>query len=111
MRAKKSETVQWNFLILRRLLIQLVNWDLMNILEYTMSIQLSILMNGSPTKHFKMSKGFKQEILYHFSRMFIKAKEAGIVKGVEVHDLNSTHLEFADDIILCCSAKWRWKKT
>nr|GEW69551.1 putative RNA-directed DNA polymerase, eukaryota, reverse transcriptase zinc-binding domain protein [Tanacetum cinerariifolium] len=58
----------------------------------------SVLVNGSPTKEFKIQKGFHQAL--HISLQ--EAKLTNIFKGVEVgHDkVGISHLQFADEALI-----------
>ncbi|KAK2656098.1 hypothetical protein Ddye_009150 [Dipteronia dyeriana] len=73
---------------------------------------LSVLVNGSPTRQFKIEKGLKQgnplsPFLFNvavecLSALFKKAKSKGLMKGVifGMEVIHVSHLQFADDIIL-----------
>ncbi|XP_071713639.1 uncharacterized protein [Rutidosis leptorrhynchoides] len=96
------------------------NW----ILSCLNSASVSILINGSPTKEFRLERGVRQgDPLSPF--LFIlaaeglniltkSAHERGYFKGVEVGKdrVNITHLQYADDTMFFenwSKGKWRWR--
>ena len=77
---------------------------------------ISIIINGSPSKPFKMGRGLRQgdplspfrfvlmaEVL---NKMLMKALALGQIKGLRVGaaDVLISHLQFADDTLLFCEA-------
>ena len=76
-----------------------------------------ILMNGSPTVPFKMERGLTQGnplclflfvlIAVVLNCLLIRAKEIGIMEGVEVRrdKIDVSHLQCADDMLIFCPAK------
>ncbi|KAL9672560.1 hypothetical protein QQ045_028811 [Rhodiola kirilowii] len=85
--------------------------------------KLAVLINGSPTKEFSMERGLRQgDPLSPFlfliaaeglSRMLSKAKELGILRGVEwvKEGERMNHLQYADDTIIFCDAEMEEIKT
>ncbi|KAL4309232.1 hypothetical protein GQ457_01G010870 [Hibiscus cannabinus] len=82
------------------------------ILEYVSTAKVSILINGSPSKEFKMLKGLRQgDPISHFlfiavteamHLLFKKAEEGMLIEGIKylVPHESISHLQFADDTIL-----------
>ena len=81
------------------------------------SASISILINGSPTKPFKMERGLRQgdplspflfvlmaEVLH---RMLLKAVNLGLIRGLLVGKdrIQLSHLQFADDTLIFCEAE------
>ena len=79
--------------------------------------RMSILVNGTPCKPFKMERGLRQgdplspflfvimaEVL---NKMLLKAEALGFFKGLEVGvgQVKITHLQFADDTLIFCEPK------
>ncbi|KAK8984569.1 hypothetical protein V6N11_047790 [Hibiscus sabdariffa] len=76
--------------------------------------QITVLVNGSPTERFKISKGLRQgcplsTLLFNIvgellNLMLLKAVSIGLFEGFEVGQGDSTvsisHLQFADDLII-----------
>jgi len=84
--------------------------------------RVSILINGTPSKPFKMCRGLRQgdplspylfvimaEVL---NRMLTKAVEQGFFKGIQVgfQSVSLSHLQFADDTLLFCEPKLEYLK-
>ncbi|KAK3199092.1 hypothetical protein Dsin_022507 [Dipteronia sinensis] len=73
---------------------------------------MSVLINGCPTKEFKISRGLRQgdplsPFLFNIaaeglSYMFQRAAEANMLRGEDFSDNGThvTHLQFADDTVL-----------
>jgi len=81
------------------------------------SASMSILINGKPSKPFKMGRGLRQgdplspflfvlmgEVL---NKMVQRAAELNMIKGITVGtgDVQLTHLQFADDTLIFCEAE------
>jgi len=105
-----------NCTFLRLVLIQIglkqnvVQW----IMGCVSSVSFSILINGSPSKFFKATRGLQQGcplfpllfllVVECSRRMILKAKSEGNFTGFKVYVGNMvTHLLFVDDIIILCS--------
>ncbi|GKV19324.1 hypothetical protein SLEP1_g29604 [Rubroshorea leprosula] len=113
---KAYDSVNWCFLdcMLQKLGF-CEKWRLW-IQECLASATTSVLVNGSPTEEFKMSKGLRQGdplapflflvVAEALNGLIIKAVEEGMLTGVRVGsgDLDITHLQFADDTIIFCEA-------
>ncbi|GAU48580.1 hypothetical protein TSUD_369510 [Trifolium subterraneum] len=78
---------------------------------------MSVLINGSPTKDFKVHKGLRQEdplspFLFLIAAegltgLVNKAINIGKFQGFKVHDnLQFPILQFADDTVLICEGSW-----
>ena len=78
---------------------------------------MSIILNGSPTKPFKMERGLRQgdplspfifvlvaEVL---NKLLIKAKDLELIEGIKIRrdNVELSHLQYADDTVLFCPAK------
>ena len=73
---------------------------------------VSILVNGAPSKPFKMERGIRQgDLLSPFlfvlmaevlNKMLIKAVQSGLCKGIEVgcRNIYINHLQFAEDTLI-----------
>ena len=73
---------------------------------------MSVIVNGSPTKPFKMEKGLRQgDLLSSFlfvlavevlNKILNRAVELELIKGINIGRQGATisHLQFADDTIL-----------
>jgi len=81
------------------------------------STSISILINGSPSKPFKMGRGHRQgdplcpflviivaEVL---NRMLQKASSLGLIRGLSVgkQSICTSHLQFADDTLIFSEAE------
>ena len=85
-------------------------WNCLTIAE------MSIIINGSPTKPIKMEHGLRQGdpvspfffvlVAYMLNRLLNKAVVEGVVEGISIgrHDVSLSHLQFADDTILFAPA-------
>ncbi|XP_039034126.1 uncharacterized protein LOC120170219 [Hibiscus syriacus] len=85
--------------------------------RYISTASISVLVNGSPTKEFHISKGLRQgcslsPLLFNLvgellNLMLIKAADVGLFQGFRIgrngNSFHLTHLQFADDLILFCS--------
>ncbi|KAE8673674.1 AP-2 complex subunit alpha-2 [Hibiscus syriacus] len=86
-------------------------------IEYCLSsASISVLVNGSPTEEFPMTKGLRQgcslsPLLFNLigellHLMVIKASDLGLFQGFDIgrsaNPFLLTHLQFADDLILFC---------
>jgi len=81
------------------------------------SASISILINGSPSKPFKMGRGLRQGdplspflftiIAEVLSRMLQKASSLGLIRGLSVGKQNVyvSHLQFADDTLIFSEAE------
>lgn len=80
--------------------------------------KISILVNGSPTEELSPQKGLRQGdplslFLFNIAAeglnvLLERAKDLGLIKGATIGSasLKLSHLQFADDTILFCDAKW-----
>ena len=75
------------------------------------STNFDVLINGTPSKFFKASRGIKQGcplspllfilIIEGLSLLIADAREHGLIKGIKISSsLALTHLLFVDDVIL-----------
>jgi hypothetical protein len=79
------------------------------------SVRFSVLINGFPYGFFSSSRGLRQgdplsPLLFVFvmealSRMISAAVNGGLLEGFKVGDANFSHLLFADDTLIFCSAR------
>ena len=109
---KAYDSVNWNFLkqVMEKLGFgrRWIRW----IMDCVSTASMSILLNGSPLKPFKMEKGLRQgdplspylfllvsETLVNFLR---KAEERNLIEAVHIGKakVNLKHLQFADDILI-----------
>ncbi|GMI92896.1 hypothetical protein HRI_002958900 [Hibiscus trionum] len=79
--------------------------------------KISILINGLPSKPFRIRKGLRQgcplsPYLFNIigealSSLLVKAESVGLIKGVQVgmKDSRFSHIQFADDLIVFLEAK------
>ncbi|GMI87152.1 hypothetical protein HRI_002384500 [Hibiscus trionum] len=79
---------------------------------------ISILINGSPTDNFRIQRGLRQgcplsPLIYNIvaeglSLVLAKASKARFFSGVKIgsEDLEVTHLQFADDLIIFSGASF-----
>jgi len=109
-----------------------VDWDSMDMVMETMGFgikwrrwisqclstaSVSLIINGSPSKPFKMERGIRQgdplspflfvlmaEVL---NKMLQRAISSGMLKGIQVgrDGLQISHLQFADDTLVFCEAE------
>lgn len=111
---KAFDSVAWSFL--EWIMIQMgfprlwISW----ILSCVSSAAASILINGSPTKPFKLHRGLRQGdplspflfnlIVETLSLVIQKATNQGLWEGVEISRGGSkiTHLQYADDTVIFC---------
>lgn len=80
------------------------------------SATVSVLVNGSPTDEFKVSRGLRQgdplsPLLFlvaaeGFNRLVKRAIETNLLRGIEIGNdrVIISHVQFADDTILCCKS-------
>lgn len=108
---KAYDRVNWNFLrlILIRIGIppQVIRW----IMACITSMNIAVLVNGTPSSFFSCSRGIRQGCLLSpllfilvmdgFSRLVKQALENGWIKGIKLaKDCVSTHILFADDVLV-----------
>lgn len=116
---KAYDNLSWNFLF--EMLSKFgfpstwINW----IKECVSSAHSSVLVNGSPTREFRMEKGLRQgDPLSPFlfilavegvSMIFKRAQGVGLINGVVVAPNNPilTHLQFADEQSCFVMHHWR----
>jgi len=111
---KAYDHVNWDFLLymLRRCGFgeKWCTW----IAHCVSSVRFSVLINGSPYGFFSSSRGLRQgdplsPLLFVFvmealSRMISAAVCGGLLEGFKVGDADFSHLLFADDTLIFCSA-------
>lgn len=109
---KAYDKVEWNFLMDTMVQMGFGRKWLMWIRACLESASVSILINGSPTKEIKMSRGVRQgDPLAPFLFLLVAeglnqsckmALEKGLVKGVEVgkDKIKVFHLQYADDMLV-----------
>jgi len=78
------------------------------------TVRFSVLINGSPFGFFSSSRGLRQgdplsPLLFVFvmealSRMISAAVRGGLLEGFKIGDTDFSHLLFADDTLIFCSA-------
>lgn len=108
---KAFDSVRWSFLLQASESFgfpkKWVEW----IRTIISTARMSVLINGSPTKEFKMQKGLRQgnplspllfnlvaEILH---LLLLKAENIGLISGIKLGSGSTlSHLQFADDTIL-----------
>ena len=109
---KEYDSVNWNFLkqVMEKLEFGRVwiKW----IMDYVTTASMSILLNGSPLKPFKMEKGLRQGdplspylfLLVSEALVYLlkKAEERNLIEAVRIgkEKVNLKHLQFADDILI-----------
>jgi len=86
-------------------------------MECVSTARMSIIVNGTPCKPFKMGRGLRQgdplspflfiimaEVL---NRLLVKAEQTGFIHGLKVGEsqVSLTHLQFADDTLLFCEPR------
>jgi hypothetical protein len=116
---KAYDSVDWDFLdfMLDKMHfpIKWRNW----IRECISTSWISILVNGSPTKEFKMERGLRQGdplspllfllVAEGFNVLMSKAVEVGNFMGYKVgeeEELSISHLQFADDTLIIGKKSW-----
>jgi len=112
---KAYDHVNWNFLLymLRRCGFggKWCSW----IARCISFARFSVLVNGSPNGFFSSSRGLRQgdplsPLLFVFvmealSRMITQAVSGGLLEGFLVGNVSISHLLFADDTLIFCSAR------
>ncbi|WRX28903.1 Reverse transcriptase domain - like 10 [Theobroma cacao] len=80
--------------------------------------RISVLVNGVPTRQFRMRRGLRQRCLLSsflfncvteaFSVLMSEAISVGLCKGIEMghRGLILSHLQFADDTTIMCKPEW-----
>lgn len=115
---KAYDSVNWSFLeyMMRRMGMD-EKWRKW-IKECVFKGDLSVLVNGSPTKEFTIQKGLKQGdplapflflmVAEGLTGMVNKAEEKGVYKGFKVgkHEEKVSILQYADDTLLVGEATW-----
>ncbi|XP_059625407.1 uncharacterized protein LOC132268594 [Cornus florida] len=116
---KAYDHVCWNFLfyLLERMGFceRWRNW----IVTYVSSVRFSVLVNGSPFWFFGSSRGLRRGdpfspflfiiVMEALSRLMRRAVSLGLIRGFKigletVHQLEISHLLFADDTLVFCEA-------
>ncbi|GMJ01570.1 hypothetical protein HRI_003826200 [Hibiscus trionum] len=115
---KAYDTVEWSFLI--RILREMgfgdrwISW----IYKCVSSASISVLVNGSPTSSFSLSRGLRQgcslsPMLFNIvgealHLMIDKATQQGLFNGFSlgrgVNKMSLSHIQFADDLLMFCNA-------
>jgi hypothetical protein len=77
-------------------------------------VRFSLLINGSPFDFFSSSRGLRQGdplsprlfvfVMEALSRMISAAVRGGLLEGFKIGDTDFSHLLFADDTLIFCSA-------
>ncbi|GKV22646.1 hypothetical protein SLEP1_g32498 [Rubroshorea leprosula] len=109
---KAYDNVNWGFLdfMMRKLGFgeKWRSW----IQECLKSASISILVNGSPSKQFRMSKGLRQGdplspflfliVAEGLNGLIMEAVRKGLLEGIQIggNEINISHLQFADDTLL-----------
>ena len=114
---KAYDHVDWNFVDYMLLKFGFGETWLRWMHECISTTSFSVLVNGSPSKLFKISRGIRQGdplspflftiVVEALSSLLVKAREMGVISGF-VASRNGeviTHLQFADDTILFSSTK------
>ena len=115
---KAYDSVNWDFLMVvmdkMGFGVKWRGW----IYECISTVTLSVLVNGSPTEEFNMSRGLRQgdplsPLLFNLvatglSLLISKATSMDLLKGIPVAEggIAITHLQYADDTLLFCEAQW-----
>lgn len=109
---KAFDTINWSFIfhLLEKMKFHNKWSEWLSSIFY--SSKVSVLVNGSPTKEFTPSRGFRQgdplsPLLFNLVMevlhvMFNKAEELGLFKGVSIGGGGAiiSHLQYTDDIII-----------
>ena len=74
------------------------------------SARSSVLVNGSPTQEFQIQIGLRQgDHISHFLFIlareglhvaFLRARLAGVFRGISFGDIEISHLSYADDVVI-----------
>lgn len=114
---KAFDNLNWVFLFKMMKLFGYPDDWILWIHECLSTASISVLVNGAPTKEFKMQKGVRQgdplsPFLFIIAAeslncLFQEAVSLGSLKGLKVSDEDPvlTHLQFADDTLIFCEAK------
>ncbi|GKV09903.1 hypothetical protein SLEP1_g21337 [Rubroshorea leprosula] len=109
---KAYDKVSWRFLDFMMQKMGFSNSWRKWIMECLRSSMVLVLVNGSPTRQFSMSRGLRQGdplcpflfliIAEGINGLVLKAVEKGLLEGVEVRGkrFKITHLQYADDTLL-----------
>lgn len=114
---KAYDSVSWRFLewVMTQMKFPKVwcKW----IMECVSTASASILVNGSPSKPFRLQRGLRQGdplspflfvlVAEALDQLIKKATFLNMWKGVSIYqsDLTITHLQYADDTLIFCEAK------
>jgi len=113
---KAYDTLEWEFVISVLKAMGFGEKWIAWIYECISTPCISILINGAPTPPFNIGRGLRQwdplspflfilaaEVL---NKLLENARNAGIFQGLQVgrNNVNLSHLQFADDILIMCQA-------
>ncbi|GJZ62103.1 putative RNA-directed DNA polymerase, eukaryota, reverse transcriptase zinc-binding domain protein [Tanacetum coccineum] len=118
---KAFDSLRWDFLnkVIEKIGFD-INWRSW-ILGCLHNARSSILVNGSPTKEFKLFKGLRQGdplspflfilAMEGLHSLTCKSEELGLIKGASVgrDNMSISHLMYADDVIFF--GEWSWVNT
>lgn len=108
---KAYDRVNWSFLRLILIRIGLPSLIIKWIMACITSMNISVLVNGSPSEFFSCSRGIRQGcplypllfilIMDGFSRLVNNALVCGQIKGIKISkDCVISHIMFADDVLV-----------